>query len=480
MFRATFAIFVVLIIIGIPEIIDVHAKLPNNIATVVSPLDGFKENSEFKNQSRQISNTVQSGNKTVNLSDTTHAFDPQMCVVAKNVYVIWENRGMGMSIVLFKRSIDNGATFEHAIRLSNSTDYSVHPEISASVNRVYVLWQRYNSGILLRKSTDNGTTFRPVVKVTDITGNAQDLQLATSGDNLYVLWKDAASGEILLKKSTNGGVGFGPATKLGASTLPDANLAAVGTNVYIVWDDVVAGNYNIIFKRSIDNGATFGPTISIIKNGTKAISNLNIAAVGTNVYIVWDDVVAGNYNILFKRSIDNGATFGQSVDLTEAGFEPHISISTVGVYVAWQDANSQGTGGISITRSTDHGATFGPTISIIKNATNAISNLNIATLGTNVYVAWQASSIILKRSTDSGATFGPAVDLSKYYEDQVNFNGVMDFQLVTSQENNDVYLGWNQPILSPVDNSSSLHSDVVFARVQPALFVQSSFYYNER
>jgi hypothetical protein len=56
----------------------------------------------------------------------------------------------------------------------------------------------------------------------------------------------------------------------------------------------------------------------------------------------------------------------------------------------------------------------------------------------------------------------------------------MDLQLVTSQENNNVYLGWNQPILSPVDNSGSLHSDVVFARVQPTLFVQSILYYNEQ
>ena len=65
----------------------------------------------------------------------------------------------------------------------------------------------------------------------------------------------------MLKKSTNGGVGFGPATKLSTSTLPDANIATVGTNVYVVWKDIVSGNYNILFKRSIDNGATFGPAI---------------------------------------------------------------------------------------------------------------------------------------------------------------------------------------------------------------------------
>jgi hypothetical protein len=331
--RAAFVVFVVIILIGLPEIIEVHARLPNNTATVVSPLDAFKENSALKNASRLIGNNVQVGSKTLNLSNTTDAFNPRMCVVAKNVYIIWEDRGAGLSIILFKRSIDNGATFGPAIRLSNSIDYSTHPEISASGNVLYVIWERYkDSDILLRKSTDNGTTFGPVIKVTDIAGNPQALQLATSGDNLYVLWKEAGSGAILLKKSTNGGAGFGPVTILSTSTLPDTNIATVGTNVYVVWDDIISGNYSILFKRSIDNGATFGP----------------------------------------------------------------------------------------------------------------------------------------------------AVDLSKYYEGLVNFNGIMDLQLVTSHENNNVYLGWNQPILSPVDNSSSLHSDVVVARVQPHVFVQSSFYYNEQ
>src|SRR4029077_1460011 len=130
--RAAFTVFVVLILIGLPEIIEVHGQVPNNTATtVVSPLGAFKENSDFKNVSRQITNAIQLGNKTVNLSNTTDAFNPQLCVAAKNVYIIWENRGTGMSIVLFKRSVDNGATFGHAIRLSSSIDYSTHPEISA-------------------------------------------------------------------------------------------------------------------------------------------------------------------------------------------------------------------------------------------------------------------------------------------------------------------------------------------------------------
>ena len=249
------------------------------------------------------------------------------------VYVLWENTYTGNNNIFFKRSSDNGATFGPVVELSNNTSGQPlsHPLLSTWKNDVYVLWQDLSSGnysILLKKSTDNGTTFGPVVKVTDITGNAEALQLATSGDNLYVLWKDAGSAGIMLKKSTNGGVGFGPAIKLSNSTLPDANIATVGTNVYVVWKDIVSGNYNIVFKRSTDNGATFGPAIKISKNSTTAISNLNIATVGTNVYVVWKDIVSGNYNIVFKRSYDNGATFEPAIKISKEGFDPHISVST--------------------------------------------------------------------------------------------------------------------------------------------------------
>src|SRR5436853_2655992 len=92
--------------------------------------------------------------------------------------------------------------------------------------------------------------------------------------------------------------------------ISDLNIATAGTNVYVVWKDIVSGSYNIVFKRSTDNGATFGPAIKISKNSTTAISNLNIATAGTNVYVVWKDIVSGSYNIVFKRSTDNGATFG--------------------------------------------------------------------------------------------------------------------------------------------------------------------------
>src|SRR5436853_1771925 len=111
--------------------------------------------------------------------------------------------------------------------------------------------------------------------------------------------------------------------------------------------------------------------INISKNSNTDISDLNIATAGTNVYVVWKDIVSGSYNIVFKRSTDNGATFGPAIKISKKGFDPHISVST-NVYVIWQDGNSQGIGGISISRSTDNGATFGPAIKISKNSTTDI------------------------------------------------------------------------------------------------------------
>ncbi|HMH10203.1 MAG TPA: hypothetical protein VK553_05805, partial [Candidatus Nitrosopolaris rasttigaisensis] len=56
--REAFAVFVVLILIGLPEIVQVHAKPSNNSPMVVTPLVSFKENSAFRNTYRQIANNV--------------------------------------------------------------------------------------------------------------------------------------------------------------------------------------------------------------------------------------------------------------------------------------------------------------------------------------------------------------------------------------------------------------------------------------
>ena len=91
---------------------------------------------------------------------------------------------------------------------------------------------------------------------------------------------------------------------------PRASVAASGSNVYVSWwDNRTAGNNEIFLARSTDNGQTFGDAINL-SNSTGGSADNQITAKDNDVYVVWWDHKTGNWEVLFARSTDNGATFG--------------------------------------------------------------------------------------------------------------------------------------------------------------------------
>lgn len=48
-------------------------------------------------------------------------------------------------------------------------------------------------------------------------------------------------------------------------------LSASGNNIHVVWQDDTTGRSEILYRRSTDNGTTFGDTINLSNNaGTSA------------------------------------------------------------------------------------------------------------------------------------------------------------------------------------------------------------------
>ncbi len=121
----------------------------------------------------------------------------------------------------------------------------------------------------------------------------------------------------MYRRSTNGGASFGSTLNLsnnsGNSGVPA--VAASGNKVYVVWEDNTPGNFDILYKRSTNSGANFGGTLNL--SNTSAYSlHPAIAASGTNVYVVWYDTTQVNYNILYRRSTNDGANFGGTVNVS--------------------------------------------------------------------------------------------------------------------------------------------------------------------
>ena len=80
--------------------------------------------------------------------------------------------------IYIKKSIDGGLTFSKEINLSNNPGFSEHPQIAISGNNVYVAWTDDNTSspsttiaknkeILFRKSVDDGNTFDKIINLSN-------------------------------------------------------------------------------------------------------------------------------------------------------------------------------------------------------------------------------------------------------------------------------------------------------------------------
>jgi len=132
---------------------------------------------------------------------------PNIAFSGSNVYVVWCDATPGNYEIYLRKSKDGGATWQTAKRLTNNTGGSYSPVIAASGTNVYLVWYdytEYSTGfteIYFRKSTDDGATWQTTENLTNNTGWSYDPVLAVNSSNVYVFWSDLTPGnyEIYLK-----------------------------------------------------------------------------------------------------------------------------------------------------------------------------------------------------------------------------------------------------------------------------------------
>jgi hypothetical protein len=292
---------------------------------------------------------------------------------------VWQdNQGRASNDIFYKGNTIAFYPFVDVTRTNAGT--SANPAVATSGNNMYIVWEDDTSGnfeILYRRSTDGGANFGENGVAINLSNNAGTSTIpfvAASGNNVYIVWEDDTSGnfEILYRRSTDGGANFGATINLSNNAGVSANpaIALSGNNVYVIWQDDTPGDGDILYRRSTDGGASFDATINLSNNaGTSTIPF--VAASGNNVYIVWEDDTSGNFEILYRKSTDGGASFDATVNLSNnAGFSaaPAIAVSGDNLYVVWHDNNDTPVNEILYRRSSDGGASFNAVINLSNNA----------------------------------------------------------------------------------------------------------------
>jgi hypothetical protein len=87
--------------------------------------------------------------RSLNLSNNSGASQAQnMAASENNVYVVWQDNSTGNDEIYFRHSTDNGQEFGDTVNLSKDIGQSESPQLAASENNVYVVWQDNSTCIL--------------------------------------------------------------------------------------------------------------------------------------------------------------------------------------------------------------------------------------------------------------------------------------------------------------------------------------------
>src|ERR671912_752223 len=288
------------------------------------------------------------------------------------VYVVWQE-SVTKSLpehnydIFFIKSEDQGKTFGMPINLSNNTEFSEHPQITVSKNGLFIIWgdtvNPNNKEIMFTKSLDNGKTFSKAINISNNSKNSYNQEISASDEKVYVVWRESdqniadGNDSIMFKSSIDGGNTFNNSIELINNT-NDAfpKIKSYGNYVYIVSNNENKKNSGLFFVKSNDNGSTFidPKTISektIDYNNAKEhnkfeefINNpLNVEVTNNNLsYLVWQDTTIPSQNqdilLLLNNQTDTNNTklfnLSNNRSISEC---PSIAISNNNIYVIWED-----------------------------------------------------------------------------------------------------------------------------------------------
>lgn len=295
------------------------------------------------------------------------------------------------------------------IRLTESSSASYCTgswSIAMNGDTVHVVFWDYRDGnaeIYYKRSIDGGVSWDPEKRLTTANGESVGPKIAVSGLYIYIVWRDDRDGsgnaEIYYKRSTDGGDNWGPDVNFSNTSAYSqcSCIAASGSNVHVVWEEVYVG---IQYKRSTDNGSNWSTATNLANDGTYP----SMAVSGGNIHVVWQN---SSPEVYYISSSDNGYSWSTSRRLSDTPYEsgePSISVCNDNVHVVWSDYRDNKYE-IYYKRSTDGGIDWDADTKLT-NTTYGFHDPSIAVREDDIYLVWKhemlGREIYYKNSSDNG------------------------------------------------------------------------------
>ena len=392
----------------------------------------------------------------------------------------------------------------------SSYRFDSFPQMSFSEpNKVYVLWHNLKeyldpnssiyaydrmaydqTGIILRVSNDSGNSFGLPSNVRNSSelyfGNFRNLSeyavvtdplLASKDDKLYVGWVESYiyDFDIILKRSLDNGSNFEPFGIVSNESRIAQNpsiRAGENNTVFLAWQGYEDNPDNststtLQFKRSDDGAKTFERNTSF---RNYSFFKPVIAETGNNVYLAWID----GSNVFLATSDDLGAHFNQPIKfpINETGSkfssEPAMAASGKNVYVVWSEGGIGG-GDIFFGKIIEGGKNMDSVVKItnLTQFCESATQPDISARRDEVYLVWQGTScrpgsaLFLTQSVDGGKTFSNSTNLTNF-----TFASGGSCIACSVVSNAPKIVTSNKDIFLVWENKYNFHGDIMFSKLE--------------
>lgn len=343
--------------------------------------------------------------------------------------------------------------FSNPRNLSQSAGISFHPDVAAAGDgEVCIVWYDDTSGndeILFRGSIDGGQTWSSAVNISDNGGISYSPVIGMGPDGRrHAAWSDTSinNKEVFYSRSTDGGATWRPFVDMthnsGRSEESEIAVGSDGT-VYLVWADMTPGNFDIFFVRSVDGGVTWS-AIKNISHNSAGSSWPCIAVNGSgHINVAWNDYTTGVRRVFFSRSVDNGQTWSQAVNVynhdDQSGY-PSIAVNGQGDILLACTFSQHNERSLYFSRSSDNGGTWSQPVSIAPQSQDPVFPRLAVDGADNINMVWWdqtqgARGVYFSRSLDNGVTWSEAMEIN-------NFNVEFPFPRIAVDETGKVYVVW--------------------------------------